>query len=103
MALRNEIAKTPEFSNLKKRYLEDVPMAMNKSIFEENWKVIRAQTTERWSLMADFDLLKVDKADDKYDRFITMLQTKYGYTRQQAREEFNKFWSAFEVKSRNSS
>lgn len=71
-------------------------MAMNKMMFEENWKVIRTQTTARWSLMADFDLNKVDKADDKYDRFVTMLQVKYGYTRQQAREEVNKLWVEYE-------
>ena len=75
-------------------------MAMNKVMFEENWKVIRTQTTARWSLMADFDLVKVDKADDKYNRFVTMLQVKYGYTRQQAREEVNKLWVEYE---RNSS
>jgi hypothetical protein len=78
-------------------------MAMNKVMFEENWKVIRTQTTARWSLMADFDLSKVDKADDKYNRFVTMLQVKYGYTRQQAREEVNKLWVEYEVKSKSSS
>jgi len=67
-------------------------MAMNKTTFEEKWKLIRSQSTARWSLMGDFDLNKVDKADDKYDRFVTMLQVKYGYTRQQAREEVNKLW-----------
>lgn len=76
-------------------------MAMNKVMFEENWKVIRNQTTARWSLMADFDLIKVDKADDKYGRFVTMLQVKYGYTRQQAREEVNKLWMEQEANSRN--
>jgi hypothetical protein len=76
-------------------------MAMNKTIFEENWKTIRGQSTARWSLMADFDLSKVDKAEDKYDRFVTMLQVKYGYTRQQAREELNKLWTEFEARSRN--
>jgi hypothetical protein len=76
-------------------------MAMNKSIFEENWKAIRGESTRRWSLMADFDLNKVDKAEDKYDRFVTMLQTKYGYTRQQAREELSKFWTDYELKSKN--
>lgn len=70
-------------------------MAMNKSIFEENWKVIRSQSTARWSLMADFDLNKVDKAEDKYDRFVNMLQVKYGWNRQQAREEVQKFWADF--------
>jgi hypothetical protein len=78
-------------------------MAMNKAMFEENWKVIRIQTTARWSLMADFDLMKVDKADDKYNRFVTMLQVKYGYTRQQAREEVNKLWVEHEVKSKSRS
>ena len=76
-------------------------MMMNKAMFEEKWKVIRGQSTARWSLMADFDLLKVDKADDKYDRFVTMLQVKYGYTRQQAREEVNKLWVEYEVKSKS--
>jgi hypothetical protein len=75
-------------------------MAMNKTIFEEKWKLIRSQSTARWSLMADFDLSKVDKAEDKYDKFITMLQVKYGYTRQQAREEISKFWSEHEAKSK---
>jgi hypothetical protein len=78
-------------------------MAMNKAMFEENWKAIRIQTTARWSLMADFDLMKVDKADDKYNRFVTMLQVKYGYTRQQAREEVNKLWVEYEVKSKSRS
>jgi hypothetical protein len=76
-------------------------MMINKAMFEEKWKVIRGQSTARWSLMADFDLLKVDKADDKYDRFVTMLQVKYGYTRQQAREEVNKLWVEYEVKSKS--
>jgi hypothetical protein len=63
---------------------------MNKAIFEEKWKVIRGLTTAWWSLMAEYDLTKVDKADDKYDKYVTMLRVKYGYTRQEAREELKK-------------
>lgn len=70
---------------------------MNKTIFEEKWKTIRSLSTARWKLMADHDLNKVDKADDKYDKFVTMLQVKYGYTRQQAREEINQFWTRYEA------
>jgi Ca2+-binding EF-hand superfamily protein len=62
--------------------------------------VIRDQTAKRWSLMADFDLNKVDKAEVKFDKFVTMLQVKYGYTRQQAREEVNKLWVEYEAKSK---
>jgi hypothetical protein len=76
-------------------------MAINKLMFEEKWKVIRGQSTARWSLVGDFDLNKVDKAENKYHRFVTMLQVKYGYTRQQARTEVNKLWVEYEASSKN--
>jgi hypothetical protein len=76
-------------------------MAMNKTVFDENWKVIRGQSMARWSLVGDFDLNKVDKAEDKYHRFVTMLQVKYGYTRQQARLEVNKLWMECEANSKS--
>ena len=75
-------------------------MAINKTIFEENWKAIRSRSTARWSLMTDFDLLKVDKAEVKFDKFVTMLQVKYGYTRQQARDEVNRLWVENEAKNK---
>jgi hypothetical protein len=78
-------------------------MVMNKALFEEKWNVIRGEATGRWSLMADFDLNKVDKAEVKYDKFLTMLQVKYGYTRQKAREEIARFWAEYQVKSRMNS
>ncbi len=76
-------------------------MAMNKVIFDEKWKVIRSQSTVRWGLMGEFDLNKVDKAKNKYDRFVTMLQVKYGYTRQQARVEVNRLWVEYEENGKN--
>jgi hypothetical protein len=70
---------------------------MNKTLFEEKWKLIRSQSTTRWSLMADYDLIKVDKAEVKFDKFVTILQVKYGHTRQKAREEIGKFWAEYEA------
>jgi hypothetical protein len=70
-------------------------MNNQKSKFDEKWKLIRGQSTEWFDLMAEHDLKKVDKADDKLDKFVTILQVKYGYTRQQAKEEINKRWAAF--------
>jgi len=75
-------------------------MIMNKTICEEKWNVIRGQATARWSLMADYDLNKVDKAEVKFDKFVTMLQVKYGYTRQKAREEIGSLWTEYEAKSK---
>ncbi len=73
---------------------------INKAIFEENWKLIRAGATERWSLMADYDLSKVDKADVKFDKFVTMLRVKYGYTLEKAREEIGRFLAESVAKSK---
>lgn len=65
---------------------------MNKMSFDEEWVAIRPETTARWSLIGDFDLNRVDKSEGKFDKIVTMLQVKYGRTRQQAREEVGKFW-----------
>jgi len=63
---------------------------MNKDIFESKWEQIRAQSKVWWSLFSDDDLNKVEKADIKRDKYVVMLQVKYGYTRERAREEINK-------------
>jgi len=70
-------------------------MAKTKSKFDQEWKVIRGQSPEWWSLVGEHDLKKVDKADNKLDKFMTILQVKYGYTRQQARDEINRRWAMF--------
>ena len=71
---------------------------MNKMIFEEKWDQIRSESTSWWSLMADYDLNKVDKAEVKFDKYVTLLQVKYGYTRQKAREEIGRLWAEYEAK-----
>ena len=73
---------------------------INKEQKKKKWKVIRGQATGWWSLIAEFDLVKVDKAEVKFDKFATMLQVKYGYTRQKAREEINRLWTEYEADSK---
>jgi uncharacterized protein YjbJ (UPF0337 family) len=65
-------------------------LIVNKDVFENKWKQIRAQSKDWWSLITDDDLNKVEKAPIKFDKYVTMLQVKYGYTRVQAREEINR-------------
>jgi hypothetical protein len=97
----NEITKTPNQSQTCKAFPEEDLMIMNKTIFDENWKMIRTQAAGWWSLMAEYDLNKVDKADVKFDKFVTMLQVKYGYTREKAREEITRHWSEYEEKTKS--
>jgi hypothetical protein len=49
------------------------------------------------TLMSEYDLKKVDKADVKLNKYVTMLQVKYGYTRQQAKTEIDKRVAEFEA------
>lgn len=71
-------------------------MAYQKSKFDQKWKVIRKQSVQWWSLVAEHDLKKVDKVEDKLNKFLTILQVKYGYTREKARVEINKRWAEFD-------
>jgi len=60
---------------------------MNNDIFEGKWKQIRGQAKVWWNKLTDDDLGKVE---GKFEKLVGLLQEKYGYTREQAEEEFNK-------------
>ena len=60
---------------------------MNQDIFEGKWKQMRGQAKVWWGKLTDDDL---EKVGGKFDQLIGLLQEKYGYTRQQAEEEFNR-------------
>ena len=74
---------------------------MDKMSFDEEWVAIRPEATARWNLIADFDLNRVDKSEGKFDKIVTMLQVKYGRTRQQARDEVGKFWLEYVVRNKD--
>ncbi len=58
---------------------------MNEDIFEGKWKEMRGQVKEWWGKLTDDDL---EKVDGNADQLISLLQQKYGYTKEQAEEEF---------------
>lgn len=60
---------------------------MNNDIFEGKWKQIRGQAKVMWGKLTDDDL---EKVNGKFDKLIGLLQSKYGYTRQQAEEKYKK-------------
>jgi uncharacterized protein YjbJ (UPF0337 family) len=60
---------------------------MDKNLFEGQWKKIRGQAKVGWGQLTDDDL---EQVGGKFDKLIGVLQQKYGYTRQQAENEFKK-------------
>ena len=50
--------------------------------------------------MSDYDLDKVNKAVVKFDKYITMLRVKYGYTLEQAKKELSKHVAVYEAEQK---
>ena len=48
---------------------------MNQNIFEGKWKQFRGRVKEWWGDVTDDEL---DRVGGKYDRFVGLLQEKYG-------------------------
>ncbi len=60
---------------------------MNNNILEGKWKQVRGQAKLWWGKLTDDDL---ESVDGQFDKLMGLLQEKYGYTRQQAQEEWEK-------------
>ena len=71
---------------------------MDKNEFEGKWEIIKDQSKVWWSLITDADLEKVEKADIKFFEYVTILQLKYGYDRQAAKDEVGKRVADYDTK-----
>jgi len=60
---------------------------MNNDIFDGKWKQVRGEVKVWWGKLTDDDL---DKVEGNYEKLVGLLQEKYGYTREQAEEEWEK-------------
>ena len=60
---------------------------VNNDILEGKWKQVRGQAKLWWGKLTDDDL---ETVDGQFDKLMGLLQEKYGYTRQQAQEEWEK-------------
>jgi hypothetical protein len=70
---------------------------MDKNEFEEKWKIIKDQSKVWWSLITDVDLKQVETADVKFFEYVSILQLKYGYERQVAKDEIAKRVAEYET------
>ncbi len=70
---------------------------MDKDEFEGKWEIIKGQSKEWWRLITDSDLEKVGKADVKFFEYVSILQLKYGYERQVAKDEIAKRVAEYET------
>lgn len=61
---------------------------MGNDILEARWKQVREQTRKWWGKLTDDDL---ERIGGKADRLADVLQEKYGYTRQHATSQSDRW------------
>lgn len=59
---------------------------MNQDVFKGKWKQLRGRAKQIWGDLTDDELAQVD---GDYDRFVGVLQTKYGYSKAEAQEKID--------------
>jgi uncharacterized protein YjbJ (UPF0337 family) len=62
--------------------------SMDMNVFEGKWKQFRGRIEEEWGELTDDE---VDQAEGKRDQMVGLLQEKYGYTKDKAEREFDRF------------
>jgi len=70
---------------------------MNSDMFEGNWKQFKGKMREKWGKLTDDDWNTVA---GKKDQFIGKLQERYGYSRDQAEQDYSDWEKANERTSR---
>ncbi len=57
---------------------------MDEATFQGWWRQARGQVREWWGQLTDDE---IDRVQGRYDKLVGLLQTKYGYSREQAEQE----------------
>ena len=61
---------------------------MNEDIFKGKWKELKGSVKEKWGDLTDDDVTAVE---GKTEKLVGILQVKYGYSKDEAQEEYDKF------------
>lgn len=59
---------------------------MNQDVFKGEWKKLRGRAKQAWGDLTDDDLAQVE---GDYDRFVGVLQSKYGYSKAEAQKKID--------------
>jgi uncharacterized protein YjbJ (UPF0337 family) len=70
-------------------------MPMSDDIFKGKWKQLRGQIQQKWGDLTNDDL---DRMQGSQTEFEGLLQERYGWTKERAREEVNNFMRSAEDK-----
>ena len=61
---------------------------MDKDIFKGKWKQLKGEFKKQWGKLTDDEL---DMAEGDREKFLGVLQEKYGYSKDEARKNLDRF------------
>jgi uncharacterized protein YjbJ (UPF0337 family) len=61
---------------------------MNKDILTGKWKEMKGRVKEQWGKITDDEL---DGAEGRAEQMVGLLQQRYGYSKERAQEEYDRF------------
>jgi uncharacterized protein YjbJ (UPF0337 family) len=67
---------------------------MNDDMFKGKWKQLRGQIQQKWGDLTNDDLDRIQGAQTEFEG---LLQERYGYTKDRAKQEVNDFLRASEI------
>jgi uncharacterized protein YjbJ (UPF0337 family) len=70
---------------------------MSDDIFKGKWKQLRGQVQQKWGDLTNDDLDRMQGAQTEFEG---LLQERYGYTKERAKQEVNDFLKASETAKR---
>lgn len=65
---------------------------MDTNILKGKWNQIKGDIKMKWADLTDNDLTRVEGSEDK---LVGILQEKYGYSREKAKQEVQKFMNRY--------
>jgi uncharacterized protein YjbJ (UPF0337 family) len=61
---------------------------MNEDILQGKWKQLKGKALQQWGKLTDDDL---DRIDGKREELVGVVQEKYGWAREEAEDEVDRF------------
>jgi uncharacterized protein YjbJ (UPF0337 family) len=75
--------------------LQEKETQMNSDIFQGKWNQFKGDIKRQWGLLTDNDVALIE---GNYDKFVGLLQERYGWERAHAEREINNYFESHPVR-----
>lgn len=69
-------------------------IVLNRDTLQGQWRQLKGEVKSKWGKLTDDDLTQIE---GNFDKLMGKLQSRYGYTREQAEREINDFFKSHKV------